>query len=311
MLASDVSGEQKTEISYLTSGVSWKADYVALVNADDSALDLSGWVTLANTSGATYKDAKLTLMAGDVRRVQEQARREMFKNVDMAMPAAAPQFEEKSFFEYHIYTMARPTTIAQNETKQISLLGASNVNVVKRYIYDGRKTWWGYWYRPGRGEDPGRGYDTSDYHKVNLTLEFKNSKENHMGMPLPKGKIRVYKLDSDGSQQFIGEDMIDHTPRNEALKLYIGDAFDVVGDHKRINYTRIADGVYEETFEIKIRNHKESDIQVSVVEHVWGDWSITAKSTEFKKIDASTIEFPVKVAKDGETVITYTLRTKW
>ena len=312
MLRSDTDGEQDTEISYMTEGIGWKADYVALVNKDDSALDLAGWVTLNNNSGATYSDARLTLMAGDVRRIKPETRERFYSRVMAeAMPASAPQFQEKSFFEYHMYTMERLTTIRDKETKQLSLLNASNAPVVKEMIYDGRRDWWRSWWYPGRTGDPGGGYDTSSYHKVNVVLEAKNSKENHMGMPLPKGKIRVYKLDDDGSQQFIGEDEIDHTPKDEKIRLYIGDAFDVVGDYKRAGYRKINDRTIEEDFEVKIRNHKDSAVTVKVIDHVWSDWKITRSSHKWTKKDAHTIEFPINVPKDGELIVTYTIRTTW
>ena len=307
----DKSGDQQAEISYMTDGIGWRADYVALVNKDDSALDLSGWVTLNNECGATYENAKLTLMAGDVRRAREMPMEEAYGGARVKALAAAPQFEEKAFFEYHMYTMERPTTIRDNETKQLSLLNASNVPVKKEMIYDGRGNWWRSWWYPGRTGDPGGGYDTSTYHKVNVVLEVKNSKENHMGMPLPKGKIRVYKLDDTGSQQFVGEDTIDHTPKDEKVRLYVGDAFDVVGDYKRTDYEKISNHVIEEEFEVKIRNHKETPVEVKVVDHVWSDWKVTKSSHEFTKKDAHTIEFPVKVPKDGEVTVTYRIRTEW
>ncbi|MCE5197972.1 MAG: DUF4139 domain-containing protein [Armatimonadota bacterium] len=314
LLRSDRAGEQNAEISYITEGIGWKVDYVVLVNKDDSMLDLAGWVTLNNQSGTTYNDAKLTLMAGNVRRVREEMNGRMYKSdmVTMAMEAPAPQFEEKSFFEYHMYTMERPTSIRDNETKQLSLLTASGAPVEKELIYDARGDWFRNWWYPGRSDyDPGNGYDTSNYHKVNVILRVKNSKENHMGMPLPKGKIRVYKLDDNGGQQFIGEDTIDHTPKDEKIKLYLGDAFDVVGDYKRTDYKKVAKNVVEESFEVKIRNHKDVPVQVKVVDHVWSDWSVTKSSIGYNKKDASTIEFPVNVPKDGETTVTYTIRTTW
>jgi hypothetical protein len=313
MLRSDRDGQQDAEISYMTDGIGWKADYVALVNRNDTALDLAGWVTLNNQSGATYDNARLTLMAGDVRRITPQRQREMFYSTALKdADATAPQFQEKSFFEYHMYTMERPTTIRDKETKQLSLLNASNAPVTKELIYDGRGDWWRNWWYAGRTDlNPGGGYDTSNYHKVNVVLQVTNSKENHMGMPLPKGKIRVYKLDDDGSQQFIGEDQIDHTPKDEKIRLYIGDAFDVVGDYKRIDYKKINDRTIEETFEVKIRNHKEQAVQVKVIDHVWSDWKFIKTSHEYKKKDAHTIEFPVTVPKDGEVTLTYTIRTTW
>ncbi len=312
LLSSSKAGTQDAQISYITEGIGWKADYVALVNKDDTALDLTGWVTLNNNSGATYKNAKLTLMAGDVRRQQQVRPATVGYQMNLKAESRASQFQEQSFFEYHMYSMERPTTISDNETKQLSLLGASGASVTKEMIYDGRKQWWASWWYPGRVDfDPGSGYDTSDYHKVNVVLEVKNSKENNMGMPLPKGRIRVYKLDNNGAQQFIGEDSIDHTPKDEKIRLYIGDAFDVVGDYKRTEFKKIADRVIEETFEVKIRNHKKTAQTVKVIDHVWATWSVTASSHKYTKKDAHTIEFAVDVPADGEKIVTYTIRTEW
>ena len=313
LLQSDAAGDQQAEISYITNGIGWKADYVALVNKDDTKLDLAGWVSLNNQSGTTYHDAKLTLMAGDVKRIQPMgAVADYSMERDVVMRATAPAFQEKSFFEYHMYTMQRPTTIRDNETKQLSLLNASNAGVTKELIYDARGDWWRSWWYPGRTEfDPGGGYDTSNYHKVNVVLELKNSKENGMGMPLPRGKISVYKLDDDGSQQFIGDDQIDHTPKDEKVRLYIGDSFDIVGDYKRVDYKKISNNTIEESFQVNIRNHKESAVEVKVIDHVWSDWKITSTSHKFEKKDAHTIEFPVKVPANGEVEVTYTIRTKW
>ncbi len=311
MLRSETSGSQDVEISYITNGIGWKADYVALVNKNDTALDLGGWVTLNNGSGATYKDAKLTLMAGDVRHAQPLAIDNMYAKGGPSS-ASASQFEEKSFFEYHMYTMERPTTIRDRETKQLSLLNASNAPVTEDLIYDGRTEWWRSWWYPGRTDfDPGSGYDTSDYHKVNVVLELKNSKSNHMGMPLPAGTVRVYKLDDTGSQQFVGEDTIDHTPRDEKIRLYVGDSFDVVGDYKRTDFKKLDSRSIEESFQVNVRNHKDVPVNVKVVDHVWSDWTVTASSDHYTKKDAHTIEFPISVPPNGEKVITYTIRTKW
>ncbi len=310
LLHSEADTAQDAQISYITDGAGWKADYVVLVNKDDTALDLNGWVTLNNNSGATYSDAKLTLIAGDVRRVRADYM--MAPRAEAMGAMAKPAFEEQAFFEYHMYTMERPTTIRDNETKQLSLLSASDAKVKKEMIYDGRKQWWSRWWYPGRTEmNPGSGYDTSDYHKVNVVLEFQNSQANNMGMPLPKGNIRVYKLDDKGTQQFVGEDSIDHTPKDEKIRLYIGDAFDVVGDYKRTKYTKISDKVIEESFQVNIRNHKDTPVDVKIVDHVWSDWKVTQSSAKYEKVDAHTIQFPVKVPKNGETVVTYTIRTSW
>lgn len=313
LLKSKTAGEQQAQISYITDGINWQADYVALVSKDDKSLDLTGWVTLTNDSGARYENARLTLMAGDVKRQQPAYKRNtMAYMVDVAGAPEAPQFEEKSFFEYHMYSMERPTTIQARETKQLSLLSASSVPLKKELIYDGRGNWWRSWWYPGRTDfAPGSGYDTSDNHKVNIVLEAVNSKENSMGFPLPKGRVRVYKLDDQGSQQFIGEDSIDHTPRDEKIRLNVGDAFDVVGDYKRTNYSKISDKVIEETFEVSLRNHKDTAETVDVIDHVWSDWQVTKSSAGFNKKDAHTIVFPVSVPANGETKVTYTIRTKW
>ena len=314
LLNADKAGDQDAQISYITDGIGWKADYVALVNKDDTALDLTGWVTLDNKCGATYSDAKLTLMAGDVRRVWPSGidNSIVTRGDEMMLADRSRQFQEQSFFEYHMYTMERPTTIRDNETKQLSLLSASGAAVTKEMIYDGRKQWWSSWWYEGRTDmNPGGGYDTSTYHKVNVVLEVKNSKENHMGMPLPKGRIRVYKLDDTGAQQFVGEDSIDHTPKDEKIRLYVGDAFDVVGDYKRTDFKKIDDHTIEETFQVNVRNHKETPVTVKVIDHVWSDWSVLSSTAEYTKKDAHTIEFAVKVPKDGETIVTYTIRTKW
>jgi hypothetical protein len=314
LLEADRAGDQDAQISYITNGIGWKADYVALVNKDDTALDLTGWVTLDNRCGATYTDAELTLMAGDVRRVQpfDLDNSIVLKGGEMGIQDFKQQFQEQSFFEYHMYTMERPTTIRDNETKQLSLLSASGAAVTKEMIYDGRKQWWNSWWYEGRTDfNPGGGYDTSTYHKVNVVLEAKNSQANHMGMPLPKGRIRVYKLDNTGAQQFVGEDNIDHTPKDEKIRLYVGDAFDVVGDYKRTDFKKIDDRTIEETFQVNVRNHKETPVEVKVIDHVWSDWKVNESSAKYTKKDAHTIEFPIQVPKDGETVVTYTIRTKW
>ncbi|MEN6521247.1 MAG: DUF4139 domain-containing protein [Armatimonadota bacterium] len=296
LLRSSKSGSQQAEISYMTDGIGWKADYVVLVNKNDTALDLNGWVTLNNQCGTTYNDAKLTLMAGDVKRAQDKiygaAKKRAYSPAQVLTEAeTAPQFEEKSFFEYHMYTMERPTTIRNNETKQLSLLNAANTKVTKELIYDPQ--------------------DNTNYHKINVVLQLMNSKENNMGMPLPAGKIRVYKLDDQGAQQFIGEDMIDHTPKDEKIRLNIGDAFDVVGDNKRTDYQKISDNVVEESFEVTVRNHKDSPVEVNVIEHAYSTWRVVKSSSGYNKKDAQTIVFPVKVPANGETTITYTIRTSW
>jgi hypothetical protein len=304
-------GAHDSEVSYMTNGISWKVDYVVVMSADDKMVDITGWVTLDNKSGATYENANLQLMAGDVRRVQPpQAiggamRREV---LSLAAKPAGPQFAEEGLFEYHLYSLDGTTTVRDNEQKQMTLLDAHKAPAVKKFAYDGRRGFWGI-YNP-LSYYPTEAYDTSAYKKVNVVMEIKNSKPS-LGIPLPKGKMRLYKADSKGGLQFVGEDEIDHTPKDETVRLYVGDTFDAVGEHKRTSFKRISDREVEESFEITVRNHRKEATTVSIIEHTWQDWRITAKSADYIKKDAHTIEFPVTVPQDGETKVTYTVRTKW
>ncbi len=312
-LATEKTGEQLVEVAYQTAGINWQSDYNAVLNDKDTALDLSGWVTINNQSGATYKDAKLKLIAGDVHRVQPpqamvasgMARR------GMLLGESAAGFEEKAFFEYHLYTLGRSTTVADNQTKQIELLKTADVPVKKVFLYQGapQYRWYG-----GLVTDAGYGSEEGNK-KVNVIVELKNSKENHIGMPLPKGKVRLYKRDpADASLEFVGEDQIDHTPKDETVRLRIGDVFDIVGERKRTDFHVDTSGhVMTESFEIRVRNHKTEPVDVLVKEPLyrWNNWEITAASAKWTKYDSSTIHFPVTVAKDGEQVITYTVRYTW
>jgi hypothetical protein len=300
MLESDRAGRNEAEVSYITNGLNWHCEYVTVVNQDDTALDLTGWVTIDNQSGASYKDAGLKLIAGDVHRVQEGE--QMRVAAELRAPAGrgggAPQFEEKAFFEYHMYTLNRRTDVMDNETKQMTLLAASDVEAKKVFVYDGGRASW-------------YGGDTSDQNKVRVMLEFKNSQEHNLGIPLPKGKIRVYKADTDGSLQFVGEDLIDHTPKDEKLRVFLGNAFDLVGERVRTNYNKISDRVIEEDYEIKLRNHKDTPVTITVVEHYWGDWKILSSNFDYTKKDAHTAEFPIEVAPNEEVVLKYTVRTTY
>ncbi len=303
-------GQHKAEISYLSQGLNWKADYVAAVSADDSSIGLQGWVTLTNTCGTSFRNAKLQLVAGDVRRVvgdEVYDKRFSLRKAAKALEKA-PQFQEQQFFDYHLYTLQRPTDVLDRETKQISLLEAVGVKAVKRYYYDGVKqsSWW---HQPDWR--PGEQYDTSNYRKVNVTIEFKNSKGSHLGIPLPKGTVRVYKKDKQGNLQFVGEDEIDHTPKDEKVKLYVGDAFDMVGEHKRLNFRRISQHVTEEKFQITLRNHQDKAVQVTVVEHATADWQILNSSHKWVKIDARTLNFPVTVPANGSVVVKYHIQTRF
>jgi hypothetical protein len=311
-LATEKVGQQLIEVAYQTGGINWQADYSAVLNAKDSALDLGGWVTINNQSGATYKDAKLKLIAGDVRRVEPPPSR-MYRLAGMAKAAVADEagFAEKAFFEYHLYTLGRPATVAQNQTKQIELLKAADVPVKKVFLYEGAPQFRFY---GGLISDANYGSEEGNK-KVNVIIEVKNSKDNHMGMALPKGKVRLYKRDeADGSLEFIGEDQIDHTPKDETVKLHIGDAFDIVGERKRTDFhVDTSRHVMTESFEIHVRNHKDEPVEVLVKESLyrWNNWEITASNQKWTKYDSNTIHFPVKVDKDGEQVITYTVRYTW
>jgi len=293
LLQCDKPGQHQVEVSYITNGMNWNCDYVAVVNAADDHADLNGWVTIDNQSGATYNDARLKLIAGDVRRVHEEP--PMPKGVMMmARGAVADQFQEKAFFEYHMYTLDRRTTLRDRETKQVELLTAAGVPVRKLYFFDGQ--------RQATGEDQ-KG-------KAAVKLELVNSRETGLGMPLPKGKVRVYKADEDGSLQFVGEDLIDHTPKDEKVRLTLGEAFDVVGEWRQTNVRRISDNVSEVSVEIKLRNHKTDDIQVVCVEHSYADWEVTQETQGHTKRNATTFEYQVPVSHDGEATVTYTVRIK-
>lgn len=309
-LESSKAGAQKAEISYLANSLSWTSDYVAVVSAEDNYVDLTGWVTLTNGSGTTYENATLNLMAGDVHRVQTAMFGMIAGRMDEAKSAPEPQFAEKSFFEYHLYTLQGKTTVRDKETKQITLMTASRVPAKKIYIYDGGRDWWNSW-RYSSSYRPGESYDRSANKKVNVVMEVVNSKPNNLGVPLPKGKIRVYKAEENANQHFVGEDMIDHTPKDEKIRLNLGDAFDIVGTRTRTDFHMINKNSAQETFEIDLRNHKDAPVNIMVVEHLLGDWKITNSSHKTYKKDASTVEIPVDVEKDGETKVVYTVVTKW
>jgi len=287
MINNEQEGVHKTEVSYLTSRMSWHAEYVTVVKNNDQNLELSAWVSIDNKSGATYPDAKLKLIAGDVHRVVPPRPIRAAKGYVLeAMEAAAPQFEEKAFFEYHLYTLQRPATINNNQIKQISLFPTAETNVKKIYTYES--------------------YRSQDDVRVNL--EFLNSKGNGLGMPLPAGKVRVYKEDpDDASLEYIGEDMIDHTPKDEKVRLFLGNAFDIKAERAMTNKVSTGKHSHDETWQIKIRNHKDSDVDIVVIEKFYGFWEVKESTNQYKKKDANTIEFYVKVPKDQEAVLNFTV----
>jgi hypothetical protein len=293
-------GKQKIETSYLTNQITWQADYITVLNADDTKADLSGWVTIDNKSGATYQNATLKLVAGDVHRVQPKELYVRTMAMESAPAPPPPQFQEESFFEYHLYTLDRPATVKDNQTKQMALLSASAIPITKRLIFQGQQI---YFHGPyGEGTLPKQ--------KVSVSLEIENSQKNNLGLPLPKGTVRVYKADKDGSLQFIGEDAIDHTAKDEKITVKMGEAFDVVGERKQTDFKRIADTVSETAWEISLRNHKTESVPVRVHEPLPGDWEVVSASHKYEKADAHTLRFDVTVPKDGETKITYRVRVK-
>jgi len=298
-------GDHLMQVMYQTQGMSWRADYSVVVSADESKMDLAGWVTLTNQCGATFRDAQVKLIAGDVRKIEPlrppPPAPMMERAAAKAAGGAAPAFEERAFFEYHLYTLGWPTTVADNEIKQVELLTAAAVPLVKRYVFEpGGK----YWHRR---------YGEGNFYKINVYVEFKNAEASHLGMPLPKGKVRVYKRDGDkGDIEFVGEDQIDHTPRDEKITLYVGDAFDIVGE-KKVADRKQEQRWRQESVVIDLRNHKDQDATIIVREHMsgGGQWSITAKSQDYKKVDADTIEFEVPVSKNGKAQVTYTVDYRW
>lgn len=292
------------EASYLTNGIGWRSDYVVVVNKDDTKADLNGWVTINNNSGTTYKNAELKLVAGDVNRVREDVQQFALKSArmaEMAPAAPAPQFQEQAFFEYHLYTLQRPATLKNNETKQINLLSAANFNVTKELVVNGQQFYYQGYNNPG---EPIK-------EKVGVYVEFKNSKENGLGQPLPAGVVRVYKADADNAQQFIGENRIEHTPKDERVKIKLGDAFDVVAERKQTDYKAISRRVFEYAYELRIRNHKDTAVNVVVNEPIGGDWEIVNSTFPAEKTAAFAARFNVPVAKDGEAVLTYRVRVKF
>jgi hypothetical protein len=283
------------EISYLTEGLDWKADYVLVVDQKDEQGDLAGWVTINNQSGASYRGATLKLVAGDVNRVQEQSVMRHKARAALMDASEAVAFSQEAFFEYHIYDLQRPTTIKDRQTKQISLLESSGVKLEKIYEVYGQA---GYYQREYRSRDPKQ--------TVEVRVGFKNSEANRLGMPLPGGVVRFYKRDSKSQLQFIGEDRIKHTPRDEQVSLKVGDAFDVVAERRQTDFRQITRHLSESAWEIKLRNRKEEDITVRLVEPMpSANWSMTQHSHDFVKKDAFTVYFDVRVPKDEEVAVSY------
>jgi len=294
--------KQKIEVTYLTQSLGWHADYVLAIDEKDVLGDLQGWVTLTNQSGTSYENAQLKLVAGDVQKIVALAT--TGESYDMPLPTAepksAPEFHEEGFFEYHLYSLDQPTTVLDNEQKQVSLLEAKDIAVSKKLIFFGAD----YYYRGSYGQ-------VSNDQKVAVYLDIENKETNHLGIALPKGIVRVYKKDKSGQQQFIGEDSIDHTPRDEKIRVKMGDAFDVVADKKQTDWKPIDDCRAESAWEIVVRNHKDTAESVELVEPAGGDWTIVSSSLTPNKKDQQTFTFDVKVPAKSEVKVTYRVRVRW
>jgi hypothetical protein len=295
--------KQKIETSYLANGLNWNADYVLTVGRDDKAADLDGWVTIANNSGTAFHNAKLQLVAGDLNRLPEPAR---YKAADMvaAAPMAsgrAAQFQQESFSEYHLYSLGRRTSVEDKETKQISLLEGTGVPVEKLFVVNGQN----YYYR--NAQNPGSPLKDP----VNVFYKFKNEEKAGLGVPLPAGNLRVYQKDSKGGILFIGEDHIEHTPKDEFITVKIGNAFDIVAERKQTDFKKIADRLWEMEYEITLRNHKDTPVTIQVNEPIGGDWEMLSSSFKFTKTEAFAAQFNVPVSPNGTSVLKYRIRVKW
>jgi len=317
LLQTDRPGATTAEFSYVTGGMTWHADYNVVAPVSGNMLEVVGWVTLDNQTGKTFPNARIKLMAGDVNKIQPGPafdRLQSFNGGVSGRAEAAPAVTERSFDEYHLYTLERPSTLYDRETKQVEFVRASGVPSKRVYVYDGVQIDQNYRNYPMENIRDMENFGVQSNPKIWTMIEFKNSKENHLGMPLPKGRVRFYRRDTDGQLEFTGENMIDHTPADETIRLYTGNVFDAVGERKRTFFKvdRNAHTV-DESFEIRLRNHKKEPMEIRVVEHLyrWNNWEIMKNSDPFTKIDSKTIEYRVTVPADGEKVVTYTSHYTW
>jgi len=301
MLSNKGSSSQRVEASYLTGSMNWNADYVLTVAREEKTADLDGWVTLANNSGVAYKNARLQLVAGEIHRTVSESNMRMDTMAVAKAQPAPPPFAQENFSEYHLYTLDRRTSIENNESKQINLLSGTGFPVTKAFVVEGQQ----YFYR---SRQP---LGTPWKQPVKVYYHFKNEQKSGLGMPLPAGTVRVYQADSKGSLQFVGEDNIGHTPKDEKVELYVGDAFDIISERKQTDYQKIADQVYEMEFQITIRNHKDAPITVEVREPLSGDWQVLNSSHKWTKLDAFSLGFNVPVDANGTSVLTYRVRVHW
>ncbi len=316
-LHADKAAKLEAELCYMTGGMGWEASYNAVAAEKGDALDLTGWVTMDNQSGKTFRDAKVQLIAGDVAKLQQEDGRESAMHASalgMSNPSA-PQVTEKAFDEYHLYTLPLATTLHDRETKQVEFVRAAEIQSQRLYVYDGvnidRNQYRGSRMENIRGDE---NYGTQSNPKVWVLREFKNSEANRLGIPLPKGRVRFYRRDDGGRLQFTGENLLDHTAKDELVRLYTGNAFDLVGERRRTNYKQDRSNHWvDETFEIKLRNHKKEAVEIRVVEHLyrWTNWEIREPSNTFLKTDAQTVEFRIPLKPDEERVVTYTVHYAW
>ncbi len=314
LVQTDKPGKVEAELSYVTGGLSWEADYNLLAPEKGDSIDLVGWVTIQNHSGTIFDNAHIKLLAGDVNKIQSMngvvAGRVLAEMKAADAPMAAP-VTEKSFDEFHLYSLAHPTTLHDQEIKQVEFVSATGVKSNRFYLYDGsRDTRYSFYWQVGNDPE----YGTQSNPKVAIMQEFVNSEANHLGIPLPKGRLRFYRRDSDGHLEFTGENTIDHTPKDETIRVYTGNAFDITGERKRTDFH--VDGNQrwvDETYQIKVRNHKKEGVSVRVLEHLyrWSNWKLTAESDEHRKLDSRNVEFRVEIPSDGEKVVTYTVHYWW
>ena len=295
------SRKQQIEASYLAGNLSWNSDYVLTVGREDKAADLDGWVTLVNNSGTAFHNARLQLVAGDLHRIQPAAPESRAMDMAMAKAARAEQFAQENFSEYHLYTLGRKTSVEDKETKQISLLEGSGIPVEKRFVVNGQNFYYHNQQNPG----------TPIKDNVMVFYKFKNEEKSGLGMPMPAGNVRVYQKDSKGNILFVGEDRIDHTPKDESLNIHIGNAFDVISERKQTDYKRIDTHLWEMEFEITLRNHKDSPITVEVNEPIGGDWEMLTSSYKYTKTAAWAAQFNVPVAANGTSLLKYRIRARW
>lgn len=305
LLQAPQAGKQDVRVTYLTNDITWQADYVALLAPDDQSLSLTGWVTVDNRSGATYKDAKLKLVAGDINIAAAQPK--AMAEEQLVYATAAPQVQEREFFEYHLYEVQRPVTIKDQQTKQIEFVTAPEVAAEKVFVLPGGSyAWWGSPYLDA-------GYPNEGTVKAQVQVRLVNDQESGLGVPLPKGRVRVYQADVDGGSELVGEDTIDHTPRDEKVSLTVGSAFDVVGERTQVEFKQLDEREAQETIRVVVRNHKTEDIQVHVVENLFRaqDATVTEATADYTALNAQTIEFVLDVAADGEAEVTYSVLYRW